>query len=68
MLWLWLAIVVSIGHAKVFGTRERAPEGWARVERAFMDVEIPFIIALKQQNLAVLDRLYWDRTNPGRRD
>lgn len=49
------------------GSRVRAPEGWSRHEETpeLSQVELSFIVALKQQNLDVLDRIYWERTTPG---
>lgn len=65
----WLLFVALVAHGKMtlFGVRSRAPEGWTQVQtqEPLDDVVLPFIVALKQQNLEALEDIYWDRTDPG---
>lgn len=68
MLIVLFFIALVQGKLVLLGNREKAPEGWTQLQQAqssLSEISLPFIVALKQQNLDLLESIYWERTNPG---
>jgi len=59
-------LLVSIAFATrvPIGARINSPAGWKRMVMAPPSHELEFVIALPQRNVAKLEEMYWDRTNP----
>ncbi len=64
---LLLGAVVALASAGRVTLEGRAvtPAEWVKVARAPQDTRIPFVVALKQQNLAELDARFWAASTPG---
>jgi len=56
---------MSMASAKVMYSRQMAPTGWGRVAPAEESAPLTFILALKQQNLDVLESTFWAVSTPG---
>lgn len=50
--------------AKVLYERSYAPAGWTQGARASHDEAVTFTVALKQQNLDQLEKLFWEVSEP----
>lgn len=62
---LLVAVYAAAASAKVLYTRTQPPSGWAVREAADPETPVTFIVALKQQNLDVLEKTFYDVSTPG---
>eukprot|EP01124_Arcella_intermedia_P013339 TRINITY_DN19765_c0_g1_i1.p1 TRINITY_DN19765_c0_g1~~TRINITY_DN19765_c0_g1_i1.p1 ORF type:complete len:601 (+),score=123.18 TRINITY_DN19765_c0_g1_i1:44-1846(+) len=64
-LLLLCFIGAALSDKVVFSSRKVAPHPWQITDHKLSGTEqLSFFIALPQQNLALLEEIYWDRTNP----
>jgi tripeptidyl-peptidase-1 len=59
-----LAILAITVTSKVLYTRNRVPTGWVKGHSADLNEPIEFTLALKQRNLDVLDKMFWEVSDP----
>jgi len=58
-------IALASGQNVIMGERKMAPANWNIVARASSQHKVEFQVALKQQNLGMLEQKFWDVATPG---
>jgi len=61
---LVLALAVA-ASARVLNVRSRPPAGWATRDAANPETPVTFFVAMKQENLDVLEEAFWAVSTPG---
>jgi tripeptidyl-peptidase-1 len=56
----WIGSLIAAAHAM----RVRNTYGWKKIARAHPSTPIPVSIAVRQENLDIVDKLFWDISNP----
>jgi len=63
-LALVAAAVAVSASSSVMYTRTSTPDDWSRSHRALADESVSFTLALKQRNLDILDKWFWEVSDP----